>query len=281
MENLSQSTTVRMSDIATLVKRPKDLTSEISVRSIGVKWYGKGAYVAEEKPVSELNAARFEVRANDLIYNDMWARNGSVAIVPPELDKLSASAHFPTWELDLTRVFPPFLTWYFKTPKFWAACEEKSQGSTGRNAITKSLFRELILPLPSLESQRRIVAQIDALATQIEEARGFRRSALEESENVLDQETKAIFENLDAESIPLKLLATKIGSGSTPLGGRASYPETGIPFIRSQNVRMRYFQWEGLAFIDEATHSAMNGTQFKSNDVLLMVNPDKSRIGYT
>lgn len=174
-----------MGDVAALVKRPKDMSGEVYVESLGVKWYGKGAYIAEEKPATNLRAERFAVRENDLVYNDMWARNGSVAIIPPELDGYVVSAHFPTWELDLTRVHPPFFGWCFQSPWFWNACEEKSQGSTGRNAITKTLFRQLEMPLPPLDEQRRIVARIEALAARIEEARGLRQGAVEGADNLV------------------------------------------------------------------------------------------------
>lgn len=158
---------VRLGDIAVLVKRPAVITAGEVVRSIGVKWWGKGVYIAEEKPDTELRAARFVVSENDLVYNDMWARHGSVGIVPKQLDGCCASAHFPTWQLDLGRVVPAYLTFCFKAPWFWAACEKKSQGSTGRNAITKTLFRELTLPLPTLDEQTRLVGALSELQTEI------------------------------------------------------------------------------------------------------------------
>jgi type I restriction enzyme S subunit len=87
------------------------------------------------------------------------------------------------------------LSWYFQTPSFWADCEEKSQGSTGRNAITKTLFRLLEIPFPLLEEQRRIVAQIEALATRVAEARGLRQDAAEELNVLLMSNSKSIFED--------------------------------------------------------------------------------------
>ena len=152
---------VPIGKFAQLVKRPVELVGE--VKSVGVKLWGKGAYVAEIKPASKFRAARFEVKINDLIYNDMWARHGSVAIVPPELDGCVGSAHFPTWEIDLDLFYPQFLQWCFRSPWFWRACSSRSQGSTGRNAITKTLFREILLPCPPIPEQRAIDEQLDDL----------------------------------------------------------------------------------------------------------------------
>lgn len=159
---------VSLGEICNLVKRPAEISVGQIVRSIGVKWWGKGAKVAEEKPDTELRAARFVVKENDLVYNDMWARHGSLAIVSKELDGCLASAHFPTWERELGRVFPPYLSFCFKSPWFWLACESSSQGSTGRNAITKTLFKQLQIPLPSLPEQKKLVSELELIQSQVE-----------------------------------------------------------------------------------------------------------------
>jgi len=124
--------------------------TDIAVRPV------KGAYVAEMKVAEELQADRFAVLPGDLIYNDMWARHGSVAVVGADLENCVASAHFPTWILDKTKVFAPYLTWCFRSPWFWSECELRSRGSTGRNAIRKGLFREIKIPLPGLDRQMEI-----------------------------------------------------------------------------------------------------------------------------
>jgi type I restriction enzyme S subunit len=63
----------------------------------------------------------------------------------------------------------------------------------------------------------------------------------------------------------------KIGSGSTPRGGHKSYVPIGIPLIRSQNVLMRSFTRDGLAFITQRTHEEMAGTEVSPGDVLLNI----------
>ena len=158
---------VPIGSFAELVKRPWTPEPGTSVRSLGVKLWGKGVHVAEVKAAERLQAARYLVKANDLIYNEMWARRGSVGIVPDDLDGCVASAHFPTWELDLDAAYPRYLTWCFRAPWFWAECEERSRGSTGRNAIRKGLFRSIELPLPLIEAQRDIADRLDLLQSRV------------------------------------------------------------------------------------------------------------------
>lgn len=95
---------------------------------------------------------------------------------------------------------------------------------------------------------------------------------MEEAEALLETIVGSVFSTTnEINKRPLATLASKIGSGSTPKGGRESYLASGIPLIRSLNVRMRHFQWEGMAFIDSATYENMSGTKVKPNDVLLNI----------
>jgi type I restriction enzyme, S subunit len=66
-------------------------------------------------------------------------------------------------------------------------------------------------------------------------------------------------------------LCIKIGSGSTPRGGKDVYKEEGVKFIRSQNVYNDGLIFENVAYIDEGTHKKMGGTTVIANDILLNI----------
>jgi type I restriction enzyme S subunit len=69
----------------------------------------------------------------------------------------------------------------------------------------------------------------------------------------------------------LKSLATKIGSGATPAGGRQSYFSEGIPLIRSMNVHFRGFDRTGLVFLSDEQADGLANVKVQSNDVLLNI----------
>lgn len=69
----------------------------------------------------------------------------------------------------------------------------------------------------------------------------------------------------------LKELTTKIGSGSTPSGGKESYQESGIPLIRSMNVHFGGFVYDGLAFLNDAQAEKLKNVVVKADDVLLNI----------
>ncbi|GAM14265.1 restriction endonuclease subunit S [Mesobacillus selenatarsenatis] len=76
-------------------------------------------------------------------------------------------------------------------------------------------------------------------------------------------------------SLKLKNLTIKIGSGSTPRGGKDSYLEEGvISLIRSQNVYNHEFTTDGRVFISEEQAKKLNNVTLQKNDVLLNITGD-------
>ncbi|MBR9916756.1 hypothetical protein GYB29_03495 [bacterium] len=66
-------------------------------------------------------------------------------------------------------------------------------------------------------------------------------------------------------------ICSKTGSGSTPKGGKAAYPSSGIKFLRSQNVYDEGLNYDGIVYISEATHEKMKGTKVQADDLLLNI----------
>ncbi len=64
-------------------------------------------------------------------------------------------------------------------------------------------------------------------------------------------------------------LSEKIGSGSTPTGGKSVYKESGIKFLRSQNVYNDGLRLENVAYISEDQNRP--GSIVKEKDILLNI----------
>lgn len=69
----------------------------------------------------------------------------------------------------------------------------------------------------------------------------------------------------------IKYCTTKIGSGKTPKGGSEVYTQTGVLFIRSQNVYDEGLKLDKPFFITPEMDSEMSSTRVAENDVLLNI----------
>lgn len=64
-------------------------------------------------------------------------------------------------------------------------------------------------------------------------------------------------------------ICEKIGSGSTPTGGKAVYKESGIKFLRSQNIYNDGLRIDGIVYISEEQNKL--GSVVKPKDILLNI----------
>jgi type I restriction enzyme S subunit len=144
----------------------------------------------------------------------------------------------------------------------------------GVQNLSLDQLRDLLVPLPPIAQQRRIVSRLREQLSILAEARDALEAQLAAAESLPSAHLRAVFESQEAQRWPRKRLGdltAKIGSGFTPLGGRTAYRTSGVPFIRSQNVLMNSFTSEGLAFITKEQDQLMEGSRVQSDDVLLNI----------
>jgi len=268
-------TLTKLSEILQPVLRPERVDPTKELRLLGIRLDGAGPFHRETIQGSQSAATTlYQVKSGDFIYSRLFACRGAFGIIDSNLDGCYVSGEFPTFVPINDRVDINFLRLWFRLPMTIRKVESDCTGSTPltRNRFKENFFLNLEIFLPPLAEQHRIVAKINELAAKAEEALTLRQQTTENTDALLDLVVGATFTKLNqAKHEALGALTTKIGSGSTPLGGRANYPSSGVPFIRSLNVRMRQFKWEGITFIDRETHERMNGTQVRPNDVLLNI----------
>lgn len=152
----------------------------VEYRQLGVRLWGEGAYEREIIDGANTQYAFFNrCESGDLVLNKIWARNGSVSIVPPSLAGCYVSTEFPLYRAT-SAVIPGWLRLITKSRWFWTACDEKARGSSGKNRIKPSQFLGIQIPLPPMAEQQRIVAHLDAIEACLSRAQKLREeSALE------------------------------------------------------------------------------------------------------
>lgn len=158
---------------------------ETEYREITVRLWGNGVVQRGRVMGVSLNGRRFVARTDQFIVSSIDARNGAMGLVPTSLDGALVTNDFPLFTVDARRMVPKFLGWLCKTPSFVELCARASEGTTNRVRLKGNIFLTLEIPLPPIAEQRRIVARIDALAAQINEARTLRQQAIEEAEALL------------------------------------------------------------------------------------------------
>lgn len=136
--------------------------------------------------------------------------------------------------------------------------------------IKLGMLTDAEIPLPPLSEQKRIAAILDKA-----DAIGRKR---QQAIQLADDFLRAVFLDMFGDPVTnpkgwevklLKDLSLKIHSGNTPKGGKENYVESGVVFLRSQNVWKRKIILDDVAYIDAATHRKMAGSSLRHQDILM------------
>ena len=155
-------------------------------------------------------------------------------------------------------------------------------GSTIKH-LPKQNLEKIEIKYPPLPVQQQISNILSTYDDLIENNRR-RIALLEQSARLLYQEWFVRFRFPGHEKVKivdglpegwsferLKDITTKIGSGATPRGGEASYKDSGMTLIRSQNIYDYSFNDDGLVYIDDNQAKKLTNVSVTSNDILLNI----------
>ncbi|CZO83617.1 restriction endonuclease subunit S [Legionella pneumophila] len=160
-----------------------------------------------------------------------------------------------------------------------------------RYQLSDDSFLSMPLLLPPLSEQQQIAIYLDWKTTKINKFIQAKKKLIallkEQKQNIINEAvTKGINPDVNMKDsgvdwlgeIPehweirkLKYVATKFGSGVTPKGGATVYQDSGIPFLRSQNIHFEGIKLENVAYISNDVHKRMSSSHVKPNDVLLNI----------
>jgi type I restriction enzyme S subunit len=271
---------VPIGEFAKPVTRPVEVVSGQSYRTIGVKWWGEGAYEREVIDGSRTAAKTLSlVREGDLIINKIWVRHGSAAIASAAVHGCAASGEFPTFSLDLSRAIPRWVHWQTKTRTFWEKCDSLSRGTSGKNRIKPELFLTIRVPLPPLQEQRLVVARIEALAAKLHEARALRIQSANETHAIVSCATTTLLDQAGWHTEQLGNLLSE-----SPRNGLSPKPEVesgGRRMLRINAVSSSPTRFVDLSAAKQVDASNKEAQPFllRNNDVFIVrYNGDINRV---
>ena len=260
--------------------------------------YDAEEHISEEA-ISKSNAKLFPV--NTVVLAMYGATIGKAGIMGCELATNQACACGVSNESINYR----FLFEYIKSQKDGFIASGK--GGAQPN-ISQQIIKSYPIPLPPLPEQKRIVYRIESLFAKLDEAKEKIQQVLDGAEmrkaailhkaftgeltktwrrenNITttdDVNREKLSKECEEYEIPYEIpdewrwvtfneVCTFIGSGVTPKGGQAVYTDSGIPFIRSQNVLNGKLDLSDVAYISDEINEKMKRTQIIGGETLLNI----------
>ena len=175
------------------------------------------------------------------------------------------SAIRPGEKLDLR-----YLLYYFR--QYEAYLREKGTGTTFK-AITQDILKNLEIPVPPLEEQKRIVARIEELFSELDAAVATLEQTKEQLAVYRQAVLKEAFESLSHDT-PYPFIRdvcheVKVGIVIKPKQYYTDKPN-GIRAFRSANVREFYVNDSDWVYLTEYGHEQNKRSEIHTGDVLVV-----------
>ena len=224
------------------------------------------------------------VKKHDFVINSRSDRKGSSGISPRDGSVSLINIVLEPRELD-----PQFIQYLFKNYYFKEEYFRNGKGIHWDLWTTRwDQLKNIKFPIPSNKEQELISRYLDKKTVQIDsliEKIQKKIELLKEKRTSLINQcvTKGLDPNVEMKDsgvewigeIPkhwslskIKWVTKKIGSGVTPKGGGDVYSDSGIPFLRSQNIHFDGLHLDDVVFISEEIDGSMSGSRVLKNDVL-------------
>lgn len=265
----------------------------------------RGLSLTKEFRISTSNIIGTDMSTYKIMHKNEFAANfmglgvlvdKSAIVLKKDIEPNIVSGAYPVFKVvEEQKLHPEYLMMWFRRSEFDRYCVFKSDKGI-RGGFDWDDLCDCMLPIPSIEKQKAMVFEYNTIQNQIA-LNNQLISKLEETAQAIYKQWFVDFEFPDENGKPYKSnggkmtwcdelekeiptgwlieilneLCDKIGSGSTPKGGKESYFNSGISLIRSMNIYDFNFSHENLAFIGNQQADKLKNVEVIENDILFNI----------
>jgi type I restriction enzyme S subunit len=256
-----------VADIERSSVKPEEIASGTSY--LGLEHIESGGAIIGREQVEngDLASNKFIFGPHHILYGKLRPYLAKIAL--PDFEGICSTDILPV--LPSQRVDRSYLAHFLRQP---AMVEFASSRSTGANLprLSPKSLAEFPIPLPPLEEQRRIAGILD----QADALRRLRTRALDKL-NTLGQ---AIFHemfgdpvsnNRDWPTAELGVAGIMVSDGNyaEKYPKASDFVDSGVPFVRANNIANGTVSSADLRFISEEKHALLKKGHLEANDVLI------------
>jgi type I restriction enzyme S subunit len=266
---------VSLGELIRLERRPVEVISDQQYQEIGIYCFGRGIFHKPPRSGLEVgNKDLYLMRQGDLILQVTFAWEGAIALCSKAEDGLYGSTRYPTFRVSDDLCFPPFLARYLSTRDGLEQINKICPGSAGRNRVLSiKRIPEIMIPLPPVSEQRRIVSRIEKLASKIAEIRLLREKAVAETERLFFEACEDILTDIEpgVESRPLEALVDRGRGISYGIVQTGQETDGGVPTLRAGDLKWFTVNTVKVKQVDPEIERGYQRTRLRGGELLLRI----------
>ncbi|MFF5854886.1 restriction endonuclease subunit S [Streptomyces sp. NPDC012751] len=192
---MTELTEYAVEDVIKLVRRPIRPAAGETYREIGVRSFGKGIFHKDPVAAEAIAGKKvFRIQPGDLIFSNVFAWEGAVAIASEQERGMIGSHRFMTHQVNVKVADARYLLHYFYGGPGLNVVRSASPGSAGRNrTLGARTFATKQIHLPSVTEQRRIADKLDAAMGSIARVVQLKK----ESDALVQQHADSLLRSVD------------------------------------------------------------------------------------
>jgi type I restriction enzyme S subunit len=164
-----------------------------------------------------------------------------------------------------------YLYWYLTFFDWDAAAgsDIKVKGKT----LNKAKLKEIIVPIPSIPEQKRIVALLDTVFADLEQTRAKTEQNLKNARELFDSYLQQVFSQKGDgwEELPLENLVSEDCSLSYGIVQPGDDFNDGLPVVRPTDLKVELITQDGLKLIDPVKSESYKKTVLQGGELLVCV----------
>jgi type I restriction enzyme, S subunit len=225
--------------------------------------------VSQTKHFSSVKKGYTPFKESDVLFAKITPcmENGKMAVVP----KLTSGLGFGSTEFHVLRpregMDPRFVYYFVSSQDFRREAAHRMTGAVGQKRVPKSFLEETLIPVPLLEDQKGVVAEIEKQFSRLDEAvanlkrvkanlKRYKASVLKAAvEGKLTEEWRKQHPNVEPAS---KLLERILAERRTKWNGRGKYKEPAKPDTNNFPSLPEKWTW---ATVDQLTAMVTSGSR--------------------
>jgi type I restriction enzyme, S subunit len=173
----------KMGHVAPLIRRKVEPRLGEEYPELGIRSFGKGTFHKPSLDYLTVGTKKlYRIEPGDLVFNNVFAWEGAIAVSQPEDEGRVGSHRFITCVPQDGVVSADFLCFYFLTPEGLERIREASPGGAGRNrTLGLEKLAQIEVPIPAYESQvsfGRLIQKVRAMQTVRDTARNELKAML-------------------------------------------------------------------------------------------------------
>lgn len=241
----------------------------------GVNWIKIGDTKGVTKYLTNTKEkiTREGAKKSRLVEKGDFILSNSMSFGKPYIMATSGYIHDGWFALRLPEdIDPDFFYHLLSSPLVQDQFQSLSSGAIVKN-ISGDLVKKTRLPIPPISEQKRIVAILDQVFADIEQARAKTEQNLKNARELFESYLQQVFSQSGDGWVEAKLSDVCEGKITDGTHQTPKYFDEGYIFLSSRNVTSGEIDWNNIKYIDEAQHVAMQKRLSpRVNDILLAKN---------